>query len=158
MESLYDAILTAPFPQAKLGIRINHDALCAIDFLDPNRDDLLPTNLVAREVARQLMAYFANPAHVFSLPQATLGTPFQRRVWQALCEVPSGAPCRYGDLARRLGSGPRAVGGACRVNPIPIVVPCHRVVSASGLGGYSGAVSGEELDIKRWLLDHESRL
>lgn len=158
MESTYDAILSAPFPQAKLGVRIDRGALCAIDFLDPNIDDLPPRNPVAREVVRQLMAYFANPAHVFSLPLATLGTPFQRRVWQALCEVPPGKPSRYGDVAQRLASGPRAVGGACRANPIPIIVPCHRVVSANGLGGYSGEVSGEGLAIKRWLLDHESRV
>jgi methylated-DNA-[protein]-cysteine S-methyltransferase len=154
----YDAILAAPFPQAKLGVRIDRGALCSIDFLDPGMDDLPPRDPVAREVARQLMAYFANPAHIFSLPLVILGTPFQRRVWQALCEVAPGKPCRYGDVARRLASGPRAVGGACRANPIPIVVPCHRVVGVNGLVGYSGAVSGEGLAIKRWLLDHESRV
>lgn len=157
MKPSYDAILTTPFPQAKLGVRINHGALCSIDFLDPNIDDLPPMDPVAGEVARQLMAYFSNPSYVFSLPQITVGTLFQRRVWQALCEIPPGKPCCYGDVARRLGSGPRAVGGACRTNPIPIVVPCHRVVGVNGLVGYSGAVSGEGLAIKRWLLDHESR-
>ena len=153
----YHAILTAPFPSAKLGIRMQGAALCALDFVAPEVDDLPAENPDAANVAQQLRRYFSDPAYVFSMPLACTGTPFQQRVWQALREVPAGQPCRYGDLARRLSSGPRAVGGACRANPVPIVVPCHRVVSATGLGGYSGVTQGfsPEVAIKRWLLDHE---
>ncbi len=170
----YHAILTAPFVSAKLGVRMCRTgmckcrqrqdagsdqgaALCALDFVAPEINDLPAENPDAANVVQQLMHYFSNPAYVFSVPLVCVGTPFQQRVWQALREVPVGQPCRYGDLARRLSSGPRAVGGACRANPLPIVVPCHRVVSATGLGGYSGVTQGlsPELAIKRWLLDHE---
>ena len=176
----YHAILTAPFSSAKLGIRMQGAALCALDFVAPEIDDLPAENSDVANVAQQLRRYFSDPAYVFSMPLACTGTPFQQRVWQALREVPAGQPCRYGDLARRLSSGARAVGGACRANPVPIVVPCHRVVSATGLGGYSGVPQGfspevasgilplvtlaepfagalpcAALAIKRWLLDHE---
>jgi methylated-DNA-[protein]-cysteine S-methyltransferase len=86
------------------------------------------------------------------------GTPFQRRVWHALRRIPSGCTRSYGELARELGSSARAVGGACRRNPIPIVVPCHRVIAAGGgAGGFMGQRSGDALAIKTWLLDHERR-
>lgn len=81
-----------------------------------------------------------------------------RRVWTALSEIPPGHIETYGSLARRLGSGPRAVAAACRANVFAIVVPCHRVVSASGLGGYCGQTDGHLLEIKRWLLRHEGHI
>ena len=170
----YHAILTAPFTSAKLGIRMQGAALCSLDFVAPEVNDLPAENPHAAQVVQQLERYFSNPAYVFSVPLVFAGTLFQQRVWQALREVPVGQPCRYGDLARRLSSGSRAVGGACRANPVPIVVPCHRVVSATGLGGYSGVTmklspelatardggSAENTgavfrSIKRWLLGHE---
>jgi len=90
-----------------------------------------------------------------NLPIELQGTPFQRRVWKALREIPPGRTITYSELARQLGTGARAVGGACRANPCPIVVPCHRVVAVNGLGGFSGDTSGRKLEIKRWLLRHE---
>ncbi|MDX1252513.1 MAG: methylated-DNA--[protein]-cysteine S-methyltransferase [Gammaproteobacteria bacterium] len=128
-----------------------------MDFLDAHVAERAATDSIAAEVVRQVQRYFADPSHVFSLPLALPGTPFQQRVWQALCAIPPGQPRRYGELARQLGSGARAVGGACRANPVPIIVPCHRVVGAQGLGGYLGATAEEGLLIKRWLLEHESR-
>ena len=83
------------------------------------------------------------------------GTVYQRRVWQALLDIPPGQTRTYGALARELGSSPRAVGGACRRNPIPLLIPCHRVVAANGDGGFAGHTSGRWMDIKRWLLEHE---
>jgi methylated-DNA-[protein]-cysteine S-methyltransferase len=106
-------------------------------------------------LAAELTAYFADPGHRFELPIELAGTPFQRRVWQALRAIPPGRTRTYGDLAAELGTSPRAVGGACRANPCPIVVPCHRVVGATGLGGFAGDRSGRKLDVKRWLLRHE---
>jgi len=103
----------------------------------------------------ELRAYFADPTHRFGLPLRLAGTPFQRRVWAALMAIPPGQTRTYGDLATELGTSPRAVGGACRANPCPIVVPCHRVVGATGLGGFAGDTSGHRLDVKRWLLGHE---
>lgn len=152
----YDAIIATPW-RGKLGIVIDHGVLSAMDFLDARAAGRAPADPLAAEVVRQLRRYFADPAHVFSLPLALAGTSFQQCVWQALCAIPPGQPRRYGELARQLGSGARAVGGACRANPVPIVVPCHRVVGAQGLGGYLGATVEEGLAIKRWLLEHESR-
>ena len=103
----------------------------------------------------ELTAYFADPGHRFGLPLRPAGTPFQRRVWEALRAIPPGQTRTYGELAAELGTSARAVGGACRANPCPIVVPCHRVVGATGLGGFAGDTSGRKLDVKRWLLRHE---
>jgi methylated-DNA-[protein]-cysteine S-methyltransferase len=90
------------------------------------------------------------------LPLAPLGTPFQRRVWQALCDIAPGVVMTYGQLARQLGSVPRAVGQACGANHFPIVIPCHRVVSSGGIGGFAHhAEEGFYRNVKRWLLAHE---
>ena len=106
-------------------------------------------------VAETLDAYFRDGTSALNLPIRLQGTPFQCRVWKALREIPPGRTITYGELARKLGSSARAVGGACRANPCPIVVPCHRVVAVNGLGGFSGDASGRKLEIKRWLLCHE---
>ncbi|TAM44799.1 MAG: MGMT family protein, partial [Gammaproteobacteria bacterium] len=76
-------------------------------------------------------------------------------VWNALQRIPAGKVLSYGDLARKLKTGPRAVGNACRANPIPVVVPCHRVVASNGKGGFMGKTGGKALVIKDWLLAHE---
>jgi methylated-DNA-[protein]-cysteine S-methyltransferase len=109
-------------------------------------------------VLRQLGAYFRDPRFRFDLPMESAGTPFQRRVWEVLRAIPSGETRTYGALAAELGTSPRAVGGACRANPVPLVVPCHRVVAADGLGGFSGATAGPRLAAKRWLLVHEGSI
>lgn len=106
--------------------------------------------------AAQLAAYFAGTRRSFDLPLAGAGTPFQKDVWRALCAIPFGATCGYGELAARLGrpSAARAVGAANGKNPIAIVVPCHRVIGKDGtLTGYAGGVA-----IKQWLLEHEARI
>jgi methylated-DNA-[protein]-cysteine S-methyltransferase len=93
-----------------------------------------------------------------SLAKAPTGSAFQRRVWQVISAIPAGRTRTYGEIAAELGSAPRAVGGACRANPYPLLVPCHRVVGASGLGGFAGDRSGRLLAVKRWLLAHEGAL
>jgi len=109
-----------------------------------------------QQVQRQLLDYFQRPISLSEIPRQPEGTPFQQRVWQALCEIPLGEVVSYGELARQLGTSPRAVGGACRANPTPLIVPCHRVISVTGIGGFSGQWrQGEKVDIKRWLLRHE---
>ena len=106
-----------------------------------------------RRVAQDIDAYFSGHLNMFDLPLAPQGTEFQQRVYRALQDIPFGATRSYGDLAADLGSAARAVGGACGSNPIPIVIPCHRVVAASGrLGGFSG---GQGASTKTWLLRHE---
>ncbi len=106
-----------------------------------------------REESAQLEAYFAGDRACFDLALAPRGTPFQLRVWRALARIPFGCTATYAEIARAIGSpkASRAVGAANRVNPFAIVVPCHRVIGASGdLTGYAGG-----LDRKRWLLEHE---
>ena len=112
-----------------------------------------PTSLL-RDAADQLHDYFDRKRRHFQLPLAPHGTPFQRRVWAALQQIPAGETRSYGDVARVLASGPRAVGQANGRNPIPIIIPCHRVVGAGGaIGGYSGL---DGLETKRYLLALES--
>ena len=106
--------------------------------------------------ARQLQEYFAGERRTFELPLDPVGTPFQRRCWLALPSIPYGTTISYGEQARRLGHprAARAVGAANARNPIPIVLPCHRVVAANGaLTGYGGG-----LDAKRMLLELEARV
>lgn len=103
---------------------------------DDDADDA-PTPLL-HEAARQLGKYFAGELTRFDLPLKPEGSDFGKRVWQAMSAIPYGETATYGTLAQRLGSSARAVGGACGANPIPVIVPCHRVVARSGNGGYSG--------------------
>jgi methylated-DNA-[protein]-cysteine S-methyltransferase len=103
----------------------------------------------------QFAAYFADGAFRFDLPLGLQGTDFQRQVWQLLRGIPAGATVTYGELAGQLGGSPRAVGGACRANPCPIVVPCHRVLAKDGPGGFAGGTGGRRLAVKLWLLRHE---
>lgn len=92
-----------------------------------------------RRGKRQLEHYFDGDPRPFHLPLVPAGTPFQQAVWLAMSEIPAGQTRSYGELAAAVGSAARAVGGACGANPIPIIVPCHRVLAAGGaLGGYSG--------------------
>lgn len=149
----YQAKLTAPF--GVLGIRCSGEALTGIDFLPASALPLPPANACAARVCDQLRHYFADPVWRFDLPLALHGSPHQMRVWQALQDIPCGHTLRYGELAARLHSAAQAVGQACGANPIPIVVPCHRVVGKAGLGGFMRQVDGASLDIKRWLLAHE---
>lgn len=139
-------------PLGPLGICVRHGALRAIRYLGQARIDQPDSD--ASTFARLLAAYFQDPHHVSVAGFQPRGTSFQRRVWDALVEIPAGQVCTYGELATRLGTGARAVGNACRANPIPILIPCHRVVAAAGPGGYMGADTGN-LERKEWLLAHE---
>jgi len=149
----YAAVIASPI--GRLGISAR-DALTSIDFVSTKTPLQAPRTPLARIVCAQLKAYFADPRTRFTLPLAAYGTEFQQRAWRALQRIPSGAARTYGELARTLKSAPRPVGGACRANPIPIVVPCHRVIAANGPGGFMGATRGRAMDIKRWLLEHEA--
>lgn len=104
----------------------------------PERAAGSPDAILA-EAERQIIAYFEGRARSFDLPLGAAGTDFQTRVWRAIAAIPWGASETYGSLARKLGTAPRAVGNAAGANPIPIIVPCHRVLAAGGaIGGYSG--------------------
>lgn len=152
--SSFQAVLSSPLPDTPyLGLRIENGCLTAIEYL---RLEALPRCEAShRNICDALERYFSGEPELFDLPLCPEGTPFQQRVWQRLQRIPPGRVLTYGELARELNSSPRAVAGACRRNPIPVVVPCHRVVAASGPGGYMGQSEGRPLAIKQWLLQHE---
>lgn len=151
----FDAIIAAPFGQ--LGLRVENGLLVEIVFLLEQHPEKSPKTPPLKEAARQLQTYFNNPKAHFDLPLAPKGTPFQNRVWQAMCRIPVGSTSTYGKLAKEIRSAPRAVGQACGSNPLPIIIPCHRVLSASGKGGFMHSQAEGPLSIKNWLLSHEQR-
>lgn len=143
--------LTVPSPLGDLTLIEDAGVLIAVDWGGVERDE---TPLLTR-ARRQLDEYFSNRRREFDLPLSPSGTAFQRRVWDRMRRIPYGETLTYGDMARAIGSAPRAVGGACGANPLPIFIPCHRVIGAGGsLGGYSG---GAGRSIKVALLELESR-
>ena len=145
---------TIESPVGPLTISAEDGAIAAVDFGAGGGPR--PDTGVLAEAARQLTEYFAGERRAFALPLAPSGTPFRLRVWQAMQAIPYGQTRSYGDLARALDSAPRAIGGACGANPIPLVIPCHRVVGSGGaLGGFSG---GAGCDTKRQLLALEGAL
>jgi methylated-DNA-[protein]-cysteine S-methyltransferase len=150
----YAAKFRAPF--AVLGIRIGVGAVTGIDYLPLSERAVAPSDALAERVGRQIERYLADGGFRFDLPLAPAGTAFRRRVWDALSEIPVGESRTYGELARRLRTAARAIGGACGANPIALVIPCHRVVGTHGsLGGFMGVTDGDPIAIKRWLLAHE---
>jgi methylated-DNA-[protein]-cysteine S-methyltransferase len=134
------------------------EALVSVDFIATpparySRDE----SACLDQACAWLAAYFKGTPLPPMPPLAPGGTSFQRSVWSALSPVTEGQRVTYGTLAKQLDTAPRAVGGALRANPIPLFIPCHRVVSASGPGGYGGS-SVDGLSRKRWLLGHERGL
>ena len=151
--STIDAITDTPL--GPVSIRLEQGKVVKVGFLPEGTPPCMEADGKGSEAVRQLQAYLSDPGFRFTLPLGLTGTDFQLRVWQALREIPAGSVLTYGQLAKKLGSGARAVGGACRANPCPIFVPCHRVVAAHGRGGFAGATGGRWLAIKEWLLRHE---
>lgn len=123
-------------PVGDLTISSDTGAIVALDWGWASDQGSEPLLIQARD---QLYAYFDGTTSPFDLPLRPSGSVFQLRVWSCMCDISHGATMTYGDIAHALKSSPRAVGLACGRNPIPIIIPCHRVVSAGGaLGGYSG--------------------
>ena len=153
--AMFNAVIDAPF--GKVGIRTVEQALREIVYLPGHTASVEPDCELAARAAAQIERYFESADAGFDLPLAPLGTAFQRRVWDGICAIEAGEVLTYGELAKRIGSvSARAVGQACGDNPFPIVIPCHRVVSASGLGGFAHhGGEGFFRDVKRWLLAHE---
>jgi methylated-DNA-[protein]-cysteine S-methyltransferase len=151
----YSAVITSPI--GKLGIETEQNYLVAINFLESSAKLSHPENNYAELVIDQINHYFNHSEFKFNLSLYIEGTDFQKKVWQSLRKIPSGTTLTYGELAKKIASGPRAIGAACRTNRIPLVIPCHRIVAAKDLGGFSGAARGRQIEIKKWLLAHERK-
>ncbi|TAL16213.1 methylated-DNA--[protein]-cysteine S-methyltransferase [bacterium] len=134
------------------------DKIVALEFVEKGKAGTPPEGVLA-EAARQLREYFSLKRKSFEmdLDFSLASTPFRERVWETVSMIPYGETLTYGDIARELETSPRAVGGAMRANPIPIILPCHRVVGGSGTGGYSGEWErGKALSVKEKLLGMEN--
>lgn len=143
-------------PLGWLRVECADGALVFVDYLEHPPGPQTPSpGPCADQAMAWLEAYFTGTLLPDHPPLAPRGTPFQQAVWQALAVIPPAQTRTYGELARLLGTAPRAVGGALRSNPIPLFIPCHRIVAAHGLGGYDGSAEAG-LRRKRWLLAHES--
>ncbi|OGO95498.1 MAG: hypothetical protein A3F41_02200 [Coxiella sp. RIFCSPHIGHO2_12_FULL_44_14] len=150
----YSAVI--PSPVGRLGIISLDHHLMHIHFVPKSCHYLSPQTEVAHVATQQLFAYFTHPADAFDLPLSLSSvSEFQQQVCKALQRIPIGNTLTYRELADRLKTSARAIGQACRRNPFPIVIPCHRIVAQQGLGGYHGASQGPMATVKRWLLRHE---
>lgn len=146
-------VATLTSPTGRLVVYGTTKAITAVAWSDAPIQHAAPKNSPVAEAVHQIEAYFQRRLQRFDLPLAPGGSSFQARVWGALCSIPFGETASYGEIARRIGSAARPVGMACGANPIPILIPCHRVVAADGrLTGFSG---GDGISTKQLLLDLE---
>ncbi len=149
-------LCTLPSPLGRLSISATPDAITELRFIDEADHTIAPSTPLLQSACRQLTEYFAGTRRDFELPLTPRGTPFQQAVWQALQAIPHGEHRSYKDIALLIGNprAMRAVGLANGRNPIAILIPCHRVIGASGkLVGYAGGI-----ERKSWLLQHEAAL
>ena len=150
----YTAIISTPV--GHLGIITDNQHLLKIDFLSPSSRLFLPQDSLTQKVIKQLNEYFLRPSnYIFNLPIHLTGTTLQVNVWSKLKKIPPGKTLTYSELANQVKTHPRVIGNICRANPIPIVIPCHRVIAKQSLGGFCGKTSGHWPQIKQWLLDKE---
>ena len=152
---LFSAVVPCPF--GYMGIRSESEQLLELVYLPPRFEEKSPSDYVSANAAKQIDAYFCDPDFQFCLSLPNIGTHFQNRVWQAINSIPRGQVQTYGDVAKQIRSAPRAVGQACGANRFPLIIPCHRVVAAQGLGGFAhdDTEDGFYLRVKKFLLDHE---
>jgi methylated-DNA-[protein]-cysteine S-methyltransferase len=153
--TLFSAIVAAPF--GAIGIRTEAGQLRELVYLPPHFAEKDATDALAERAARQVERYFRDPEFCFDLPLPPVGSVFQNKVWTAIASIPRGSVRTYGQVAKHIQSAPRAVGQACGANWFPLIVPCHRVTAAGGLGGFAhhDDETGFHLSVKRWLLTYE---
>ncbi len=141
-------------PIGALSFTLEQEYVTHIQFLGPHQTT---TNdeLTSSFVKDKLAGYFNQQSTNLDLPYKLHGTPFQKKVWQAIKTIPRGQTKTYLDIAKILSSHPRAIGQALKRNPLPLIIPCHRVIAKEHIGGFSGQSCGQLIDIKQWLLDNE---
>jgi len=148
---IIDTLLSTPIGCIK--ITVNNKYLTNLKFIQKSTLKI-DNSIFVKSIEQQLQSYFSNPKFKIKIPIKPHGTTFQKSVWNKLQEIPSGIVCTYGELAKKLNSSPRAIGQACKANPIPIIIPCHRIISKTSVGGFMGN-STKFLKIKKNLLSHE---
>lgn len=121
-----------------------------------SKTDWEPGACITPSVEHELNSYWQNPDRPIHIKLLKQGSTYRNRVWAALCQIPFGETVTYSALAKKIGSSARAVGNACRDNPYALFIPCHRVVSVSGMGGYCGQTDGDLMSVKRKLLEFEA--
>lgn len=147
--------INTPFGQITLSASEYY--LLGIDLFNAQTGAESQLSPITQQLSTELNDFFVQAHNTWSIPLMYKGTDFQQKVWQYLRNIPIGETRSYSEVANALNTSARAVGNACRANPFPIVVPCHRVVSKSGLGGFAGKSDGHEMTVKQWLLDHERK-
>ena len=162
--------LIVPAPKGApfcLGIDAESDYIKQVTYLPLEYDNELclsppppSAQKILAKVKAQFQAYFRNPKSSFDLPLRPAGTLFQQEVWRLIAKIQPGTTLSYGALSRKCGrdNAARAVGQACGANHYPLIIPCHRVVSSCGLGGFAGHAEGFYPKVKAWLLQHEGVL
>lgn len=151
--------LNYSFPGFMLQVEHDHDYIYRANFA--RRDNSLPEISgvkyeLTSEIIRQLDEYSQDPDYQFNLPYRFDGSIHQLKVWQIIRQIPRGCTISYSDAASLIHSAPRAIGGACGKNPLPVFIPCHRIIAANNkLGGFNSGNIFFSLDIKKWLLKHE---
>jgi methylated-DNA-[protein]-cysteine S-methyltransferase len=145
-------------PIGKLGFIFVNKRLIKLDFLSSKVPLILPKNTIIRQVATKIKRYFCDHTLRFNFLINIEGTLLQKKIWRMLQNIPSGTTRTYGELAKKIRTSPRVIGNACRLNPLPIVIPCHRVVAVNSIGGFLGKTKSKSraIKIKKWLLKHES--
>lgn len=144
-----------PTPFGRLGISTRSGFIEHIEFLPANQPLQSASDALAEMAIRQIERYLKDPDSRFELPLLIQGSLYRRRIWTAIAAIPRGRTRTYGDIAKEIGSAPRAVGQACGDNPFPVLIPCHRVITSAGIGGFAHNEKGFLIEIKRWLLIHE---
>ncbi|MEQ1528946.1 MAG: methylated-DNA--[protein]-cysteine S-methyltransferase [Methylococcales bacterium] len=143
-------------PVGKLVIVSRQDVVIQVDWLPAQQDGLNLPAPANKLFQRLLNDYFHNPHKDIPVKFLSQGSVFSHKVWAEMLNIPCGKTLTYTDIAKTLTSSPRAVGNACRANPYPLFIPCHRVVSVTGIGGYCGQTEGDFMNIKRKLLAFEA--
>ena len=152
----FNAIVKAPF--GAVGIRLNtaKTHVQELVYLPADTQKQSADSPLAERASEQVKAYLVNPRFIFDLPVLEQGTAFQKKVWRVISGLEAGQVLTYKQVGQIIQCGaPRAVGGACGANPYPLIVPCHRVVGANGIGGFAQHDDGFYIGVKRWLLAHE---
>ncbi len=150
----YDVIFTTEL--VTIGLQFEYSKLIRVEYLNRKLTKIAKTKKVEM-VKNKIEKYLKSSSKIkeLNIDVQLNVTPFQKKVLDQLQKIPYGETRTYGDIAKTLKTSPRAVGNACRNNPVPIIIPCHRVLAANGIGGYDGAKSGKLLEIKKQLLKNE---